>query len=72
MRTRLVGALLLALSGVAIFMLRSLAALPPSDHPASTAELLLGAVVVVAGLPGMGLLVEGSAIFERSRSPRRP
>lgn len=71
MRTRIVGASLVLASMIATFVLRALVMLPPINHPATTIELVLAGFIVLAGLPGLGMLVEGPAIFGLTDRPRR-
>jgi len=56
---------------VAIVALRLLIVASPGHHPVTTSELLLSAFIVLMGLPGIGMLVEGPAIFGRVDRPRR-
>ncbi|MDB5703663.1 MAG: hypothetical protein JWN66_779 [Sphingomonas bacterium] len=71
MRTRLIGASLVGLSMIAAFVLHALAKAAPPHQSPTTIELILGAMIVLAGLPGMGMLVEGSALFGDVDRPRR-
>jgi hypothetical protein len=57
-------------SVAAIIALRWLVTMPPVNHPATTTELLLAGFVILAGLPGIGMLVEGPAIFGLVDRPR--
>jgi hypothetical protein len=70
MRTRILGASLVGFSIVAILILHALVMAPPVDHPATTGELLLALLIVITGLPGAGMLVEGPSIFGYSDRPR--
>jgi hypothetical protein len=56
---------------VAIIVLRALVMVPPANHPASVTELLLAVFIVLAGLPGLVLLVEGPALFGTVDPPSR-
>ena len=58
-------------SAVAIIVLRILATATPGDDTATTPELLLAAFIILAGLPGIGMLVEGPAIFGPVDRPNR-
>jgi hypothetical protein len=71
MWTRILGASLAILSAGAIWVLRAmLAAAPANQHP-TIAELLVAMVILVAGLPGVGMMAEGPSFFgHRDRSPR--
>ena len=57
-------------SVAALVALRLLVTMQPGNHPATTAELLLAAFIVLAGLPGIGMLVEGPAMFGLVDRPR--
>ncbi len=70
MRTRCAGAAMILASVAAIIVLRWLVTMPPGDHPATAAELVLAVFSVLAGLPGVGLLIEGPAIFGVVDRPR--
>jgi hypothetical protein len=63
MGTRILGAMLTILSAVAIFVLRAMLAAPPVDHHPTTAELLVAMLILVAGLPGVGMMAEGPSFF---------
>lgn len=71
MRTRCAGAAMVLASVAAIIVLRFMVTAMPDGDPATTPELLLAAVIVLAGLPGIGMLVEGPAIFGLVDRPRR-
>ena len=70
-RVRTIGAGLVAVSLAAIAVLRMLLVAAPTGHQATVGELLLAFVAVVAGLCGMGMLVEGAAIFGEDVGRRR-
>ena len=58
-------------SMAAILVLRLMVMAAPDGDPATTPELLLAAFIILAGLPGIGMLVEGPAIFGLVDRPRR-
>ncbi|CUS45815.1 hypothetical protein MGWOODY_Smn2012 [hydrothermal vent metagenome] len=51
--------------------LRLLETRPPDNHPATVAELLFAAFIVLVGLSGLAMLVEGSALFGPVDRPKR-
>jgi hypothetical protein len=57
-------------SVAAVIALRLLVTMPPDNHPVTTIELLLAAFSILAGLPGVGMLIEGPAIFGLVDRPR--
>ena len=57
-------------SMAAMVALRLLVTMLSDNHPATMAELLLAAFIVMAGLPGIGMLVEGPAMFGLIDRPR--
>jgi hypothetical protein len=71
MRTRLIGATLVGLSIVTACVLHLLVKAAPPHQSPTTIELILGAMIVLAGLPGMGMLVEGPSLFGDVDRPRR-
>jgi hypothetical protein len=50
-------------SVAAMMVLRSMVTAAPGGDSATTLELLIAAFIVLAGLPGIGLLVEGPTLF---------
>ena len=64
---RAIGAGLVAASLAAIALLRMLLVAAGAHHQATAFELLLALAAVVAGLCGMGMLVEGAGIFGEGR-----
>ena len=72
MRTRVLGASLVVLSVIALAVLRAVVLAGPPQQPATTPELLLALLAVVAGLPGLGMVIEGPALFGYYEGPRRP
>ena len=60
----------MVMASVAAMVALRLLVTTPGNHRATTAELLLAAFIVLAGLPGIGMLVEGPAIFGLVDRPR--
>lgn len=71
MRTRLTGALMVMASAAAMIALRLLETRPPDNHPATAVELLFAAFIVLVGLSGLAMLVEGPALFGPIDRPKR-
>lgn len=77
MWTRILGASLATLSVGAIFVLRAMLESAPANQHPTGAELLVAMVILVTGLPGVGMMIEGPSFFgsgtqgQRAR-PRRP
>ena len=70
MRTRMIGAALVGTSAALAVILRLLVKAHPHYPVATPLELVLATLAIVGGLCGLGMLVEGRAIFGRRRRQR--
>ena len=71
MSIRILGASLMSVSVLAIVFLREMVTALPVHHSSTTAELLLSFLIVVTGLPGLAMVIEGASLLGYCEPPTR-